>query len=148
MTIAGRWGCRVLLALLVLAPLAAPGPAQADADAVRRAEQRFLATRDTADLLETYRANARHVAPNRMAFATWAAGASFERGGEGPLVAAVAALRRGELSPARRYVARAEAETPGVEATWLGALVRTRSDDDAGAKGRLMAPPLFHWDGL
>lgn len=141
------WWARAAALLVVLAAVLPAGrPVCADEAALARAKARYLATRDAAALLQALRAAPGEVAPEVLAIAAWAAGETPGTDGRIALVEAVAAMRRGDVSPARRLVARAESETPGAKATWLGALVRMRAGDDAGAQGRLMAPPLFHWE--
>lgn len=129
-----------LLAVLVMGTVAS-----ADDGALHRAEARYLRDRDAGALHRALQADATHAGTTRLALAAWAADVEPTLTDAPALVQAVAALRRGELSPARRLASRAETESRGIAATWLGALVRARSGDDAGAQGRLMAPPLFGW---
>ncbi len=141
-----KWCLPVLLGLVLLGGVyAAAEPVPADVQA------RFLRDRDVRRLLQTLeRPGAQPPAP-ALALARLAAGREAAQLPEGPgpegaegLAPLVQALRARDLDEARRRAARVE-RGGGLAGGWLQALVRLRVGDDAGATGRLLAPPFMDW---
>ena len=134
----------ILCALLLTAPRVA---AAEESKSLMDARAAFLASRDAAALHGAL-AGALPAGHAERTMAAWAAGvepAPAEVRSEGGPVPALRALRAGDLPAARRAAARADLSGTGIALRWVGALLRVQSGDDAGALGRLMAPPGFRW---
>ena len=141
---------RTLGLVLVAAVLGlAPRAATAADDLGPEARRRFLETRDAQALLAAFPAD-RAVSGPWLDLARMAAGrapASLKPDATGldALPAVVLSLRELALADADAAARRADSGG-GVPAAWATALVLLRRGDDAGAVGRLLAPPLFAWD--
>ncbi len=138
----------LLRLLCCMALLCAPLVASAEERvSLMDARGAFLEKRDAAALHATL---AQQLAPGHAerTMAAWAAGLEPAKAtvqSEGGPVPALRALRAGDLPGARRAAARADLSGTGIALRWVGALLRVQSGDDAGALGRLMAPPGFRW---
>ncbi len=137
---------RLLLPLLLLACLAGSAAA---ADVPAEAQRAYLRDRDIARLLT--RMEAADAPPAALLnLARLAAGKPVRKtpdgvGGVDGIPAALVALRAGRLEDARRIAGRIDPDG-GLAGAWLEALLRLRRGDDAGAIGRLLAPPFIDWD--
>jgi tetratricopeptide (TPR) repeat protein len=113
------------------------------------ARQRFLASRDPEALLAARPPVTADPVWDLVLMAAGRAPASqpADAQGRAALPAVVLALRRLDLDGAEQAVQRADrGDRSGLPAAWVHALVLLRRGDDAGAVGRLLAPPLFAWD--
>lgn len=66
---------------------------------------------------------------------------------EASVVPTLIALGADDLPAARRASSRADQSSRAIDVRYVGALVRARGGDAAGAMGRLMAPPVYQGTG-